>query len=93
MNDEVQFDEWQVPANEREQKTGFGAKLARVIMRFSGGRIQTESQAMTILFGIVVLIVVVSVIIYTRSNNTVDTPPVDMLFRTTPPSGLGDHVF
>ncbi len=67
MTDEVQFFEGQ-PKFRREEfyeeKPGFGAKLAKLVMRLSGGLIKTENQANWILAGLALIAIIVSLFLF-----------------------------
>jgi hypothetical protein len=65
-NNEVKFDEWK-PSQEQlsgKSKSGFGGKLANLIIKISGGLIKDERQANYVVLVLVLLVVILSIVIF-----------------------------
>ncbi len=69
------------------QKPGFGTKLAKLIMRLSGGLIKTEQQANYALLGLVAMAIIVSLFLFFGGGEgNSKSPSKEEIFRITPPS-------
>lgn len=83
-NSEVKFNEWK-PSQERvnrKGKSGFGEKLANLIIKNSGGLIKNEKQANYVILAAVFLVIILSVVIFFSAfsslenvNETENLPP------------------
>lgn len=83
-SNEVKFDEWK-PSQEQlsgKGKSGFGEKLANLIIKNSGGLIKDERQANYVILAVVLLVIILSVVIFFSAlgspesvNEAKDLPP------------------
>lgn len=71
-NNDVQLNTWHPSEdpNINRSKSGFGGKLASLIIKISGGMVKDEKQANYVILGLVAIIFIISFVIFLNATSS-----------------------